>query len=126
MFRLDIQTAYTDSPAAGPKDPERVPTVQVLDDLAKEITTCWQSIGRHLGVSQRTIESISMSVQHIRPEHKAFEMLNAWRDQGESSSTHRRLAEALRHVHKDRLAEKYCEADKNEGRTQLSYALLDL
>ena len=105
-----------------------MPTVQVLDDLAKEITTCWESIGRHLGVGQPTIDCISMSLQHIRPEQKAFQMLNAWRDQGSlrSSSTHRRLAEALRHVHMDRLAEKYCESEKNEGRVQLSYALLDL
>ena len=109
---------YTDSPPAGQKDPDSVPTVQVLDDLAKEITDCWKSLGRQLGVDQKKIESISL--QGIKPDDKAFEMLKVWRDKGGRYATYGKLAEALKHVGMGRLAEKYCRPDKNKCHVTVS------
>ena len=89
------------------KDPNSVATVQVVNDLSRDIIPCWESLGTHLGVNQSTIDGIKFSLLCIEPGQKAFEVLKAWRDKG-SSSTYRELAKALRHVHKDGLAEKYC------------------
>ena len=110
---------YTDSPPADQKDPDcSVPTVKVLDDLAKEISSCWESLGRQLGVDQSKIESISH--QHIIPDNKAFEMLKVWRNKDGRHATYDKLAEALTHVGMGRLAEKYCRPDKNKCHVTVS------
>ena len=111
---------YTDSPPAGQKDPDSVPTIKKLDNLAKEIPTCWKSLGIQLGVDESKIDSISLSIQHIEPDHKAIEMLKEWRNKGGRYATYGKLAEALKHVGMGRLAEKYCRPDKNKCHVTVS------
>ena len=89
------------------------PTLEVLDDLAKEITTCWEALGRKLGVEEATIEGIRInSVQHPGPRMKAFEMLKGWRTKGDS--TYGKLVKTLKLMNMDCIAKKYCGADKGK------------
>lgn len=91
-----------------------VPTHQVLNDLAKEITECWESLGTQLAVDQAKLECIRQdNVQMASPDRKAFEMLKVWREK-DCSSTYRELENALKHEGKVLLAEKYCGAYKGK------------
>ena len=77
-----------------------------LDDLSRRITECWASLGRHLGVEEDVIESITANnVEYPSPEKKAFQMLKAWAKKGKAS-TIAKLAAALRRVNKVGLAEQ--------------------
>ena len=91
------------------KDLDSVPTVDDLRDLAKEITSIWYFLGIRLEVELATINGIRDNVKNLTPEMNAFQMLNAWRGKG-SSSTYRKLAKALELEDKGLLAEKYSGA----------------
>ena len=91
-----------------------VPSEQVLDNLSKEIIPIWESLGRQLHVEQSTIESITFSLQHTKPEEKAFQVLKAWRNMG-NSSTYERLADALRNLDQGRLVGKLSSWQKQEN-----------
>lgn len=80
----------------------------MLDDLAMHITGPWYSIGLKLGLSSARLDGIiANNVQYPRPAEKAFQMLKIWKDKG-SSATNAKLADALRKLNMDRLAEMYC------------------
>ena len=92
-------------------DPDSEPSEDVLNNLAKEIPYFWESLGRQLGVKQANIQCIcSNNVQFPNPEQKAFQMLMAWYDKGDS--TYSKLEKALTAEDKGRLVKKYCRADK--------------
>ena len=91
-----------------------VPSLQVLDKLSKEIIPFWESLGRHLHVEESTIESITFSLQHVAPEQKAFQLLKAWRNMG-NSSTYERLADALRNLDQGRIVGKLSSWQKQEN-----------
>ena len=91
------------------KDLDSVPTVDDLKDLAKELTSNWYFLGIRLGVELATINGIRDNVRNLTPEINAFQMLNAWRGKG-SSSTYRELEKALKRENLGLLAEKYCRA----------------
>ena len=81
-------------------------TTAELDDLSKEITTYWKTLGRHLGVGEYVLEGITVNnVQYPSPDEKATEMLKIWHNQGDS--TYRQLTAALRKVGKRRLAKRF-------------------
>ena len=85
--------------------------MKVLNDLSREVTDCWYSLGIQLGLKDTTVANIDgNNQQNLSPQHKAYKMLLTWRDRG--SATYGRLAEALKHVGKGGLADKYCAADK--------------
>ena len=87
------------------------PAMKVLNDLSREVTDCWYSLGIQLGVKETALANIDgNNPQHTSPQQKAFKMLVTWYDLG--SATYGELAEALKHVGKDRLAKEYCAADK--------------
>ena len=89
------------------------PTVEVLDDVAQEITACWERLGRKLGLEQGTIDDIlANNVQHPVPRMKAFEMLKTWYNKG--GSTYGELANALKHVGMGRVAETFCGTHKGK------------
>ena len=89
-------------------DPNSEPSFEVLDDLSKEITTVWDSVGRQLGLEEATIECIEENnVQHARPNRKAYEMIKSWKQKG-TSVTYKELGRVLKHLGNQILAEKYC------------------
>ena len=103
---------HSDPPPVKDIYPNSEPSIKDLDDLSKEITTVWESIGRHLGLEEAKIECIrENNVQCASPERKAFEVLNAWRQKG-TSVTYKELGRVLKHLGKTNLAQKYCEAGK--------------
>ena len=87
------------------RDPASKPTVEELDDLSKDISKCWTSLGLKLGVSSGKLEEIEENAQYHNPAKKAHNMLKAWHDKG-SASTYGKLADALRKVGKAGLAEE--------------------
>ena len=92
-------------------DPDSEPSEHALNNLAKEITYFWESLGRQLGVKEANIQCIrANNVQFPSPEDKAFQILMAWYDKGDS--TYRKLEEALTAEDKGRLVKKYCRAEK--------------
>ena len=106
-------TFNADSPPVKKRkiDPDSEPSEDVLNNLAKEITDFWESLGRQLGVKQANIQCIcSNNVQFPNPEQKAFQMLMAWYDMGDSN--YRTLEKALTAEDKGRLVKKYCRAHK--------------
>ena len=106
-------TFYADSPPVEERniDPDSEPSPAVLNNLSKEITGCWESLGRRLGVNEAKVQCIRAdNVQFPSPEQKAFEMLMAWYDN--CDPTYRKLEEALTAEDKRRLVKKYCRADK--------------
>ena len=94
------------------RDPESIPTVEELDDLSKDISKCWTSLGLKLGVSSGKLDEIEENVQYHNPVQKAYRMLRAWHDKG-SGSTYGKLADALRKVGKDGLAEELLRENSN-------------
>lgn len=79
-----------------------------LNNLSGEIVRNWQSLGRRLGVTEGTIDDITVdNVSFLTPKQKAFGVLRIWRDK-DSSSTYRQLAQALKDEGLGRLAEQYC------------------
>ena len=112
IIRLILTFFFTDSLPVTEIDPNSEPSFEVLGDLSKEITTVWESIGRHLELEEAKIECIrENNVQCASPEQKAFEVLNAWRQKG-TSVTYKELGRVLKHLGKTNLAQKYCEAGK--------------
>ena len=108
---MNTNIAITDPPLAkkskvDEKNPDNEPTVKVLDDLSKEITTCWKSLGRKLDVKECDIDCIVGNPRFPREDEKAMEMLKKWLNLG--SATYVKLAEALTEVDMGRLAKKYC------------------
>ena len=106
---MNTNAAVTDPPPAkkskvGAKYPDNEPTVKLLDDLSKEITECWKSLGRKLDVEERDIDCIVGDPRNPRDDEKAMQMLKTWLAQG--SATYEKLAEALTEVGKGRLAKK--------------------
>ena len=93
-------------------DDSSIPTIKVLEDLSKDICTCWETLGRMLGLSEQ--EMVDIYVGHLQfpsPQSKAFQMLMVWHRQG-SHSTYGKLAQALSDIDKSHLAEKYYEKGK--------------
>ena len=91
-------------------DPDSEPSEDVLNNLAKEITHFWESLGKRLGVKRAKIQCIRVdNGQFPSPEQKAFQMLMAWHDKGDA--TYRILEEALTAEDKGSLVKKYCRAD---------------
>lgn len=93
-----------------------VPSPELLDDLSKEISGCWKSVGTQLHVPQATLKSIDANnTQWPCPPQKAFEMLTAWRDEGRTN-LFGELDNALNHVHLGSLAQKYCGTLEGTGK----------
>ena len=87
-------------------DPNSVPTPLVLNNLAKVIPDCWESLGLKLGVSAAKLRGIDVNNRKFAGEEKkAFEMLMIWFDKG-CVSTYGKLAEALTKEEKEGLAEE--------------------
>ena len=86
------------------------PSLQVLNNLAKEITGCWYVLGVELGVDGANLDNIRHDITHLSPREKAFAMLQKWYDQG-TSSDYAKLAQALVSEDKRYLAEKYCHGN---------------
>ena len=108
-----VFTFYTDSPPVEERniDPDSEPSENALNNLSKEIPYSWESLGRRLGVKETKIRCIRAdNVQFPSPEDKAFQMLMAWYDMGDSN--YRTLEKALTAEDKGRLVKKYCRADK--------------
>ena len=108
-----VFTFYTDSPPVEERniDPDSEPSENALNNLAKEIPYSWESLGRRLGVKETKIRCIRAdNVQFPSPEDKAFQMLMAWYDMGDSN--YRTLEKALTAEDKGRLVKKYCRAHK--------------
>ena len=88
--------------------------MKVLNDLSREATDCWEDLGIVLGLKKTKIDIIDgNNSQYTSPQQKTLEMLVAWRDLG--SRTYGQLAEALKHVGKGRLAEKYCSVADSDS-----------
>ena len=88
------------------RDTASIPTADELNDLSKDISQCWDSLGLKLGVSSAKLDEIEGNyIQYPNPAKKAYHMLRAWHDKG-SGSTYGKLADALRKVDKAGLAEE--------------------
>lgn len=63
--------------------------------LSEEIIECGENLGRKLNVEESMIEEIlTNNMKYSSPHKKTFQVLNAWRYVGHSS-TYRKLARAL-------------------------------
>ena len=83
------------------------PTFEELDDLSRQITGFWASLGRKLGVREEELDCIlANNTQFVSPPSKAYQMLKAWKNQGKSA-TCEQLARSLRALSKGRLAEHF-------------------
>ena len=88
------------------RHPESVPNADELNDLSKYISQSWYSLGLKLELSSAKLDEIEgNNAQYPNPAQKAYRMLRAWHDKG-SASTYVKLADALRKVGKDGLAEE--------------------
>ena len=95
------------------RDPESMSTAEELDDLSKDVSKIWKSLGLKLGVSSGELDDIEENyAQYPNPAKKAYQMLNVWCDKG-SGSTYGKLADALRKVGKDGLAEDLLRENSN-------------
>ena len=84
------------------------PSEEVLENLSQDIVSFWKSLGRKLKVPNAKLEEIQGdNVQYPGIKEKAFQMLSAWVDQGETA-TFGHLSEALKTLAKKKLADKYC------------------
>ncbi|KAL9968680.1 hypothetical protein ACROYT_G020798 [Oculina patagonica] len=84
------------------------PSEEILEDLSQDIIPFWKQLGRKLKVPNAKLEEIQNdNVQYSAVKEKAFQMLMAWIDQGEST-TFSELSRALQALRKNRLAQKYC------------------
>ena len=87
-------------------NPNSVPSPLVLNNLAKVIPDCWESLGLKLGVSMAKLRGIDVNNRKFAcEEKKAFEMLEIWFRKG-YASTYRKLADALIKEEKEGLAEE--------------------
>ena len=76
--------------------------------MAGDVTDCWRPLGRQLDVEEGRIDGILRNTLYSEIKEKAFQVLNAWRDQGRSS-TFQSLANALKALGKYALVEKHCK-----------------
>ena len=97
---------------------------EVLDDdlerLSKKLAGNWKALTKRLGFDQDDVERFDRNENKV--EDKSYGMLCAWKRREASSATFKVLYEALCHVGRNDLAEKYCirkptekEASKSEG-----------
>ena len=76
--------------------------------MSQDIIPFWKRLGRKLKVPNAKLDEIQCdNIQYPRVKEKAYQMLMAWTDQGESA-TLSELSRALQALGNKRLAQKYC------------------
>jgi len=80
-------------------------TLPELEEISRDVGEEWERLGIYLHVSDHTTEEIKHRNEEISVH--AFRCLWAWYEGGENVSR-RTLAEALRRIHKGRLAARIC------------------
>ena len=97
---------------------------EVLDDdlerLSKKLGGKWKALTKRLGFDQDDVEAFDINENKV--EDKSYGMLCEWKRRKAPSATFKVLYEALCHVGRNDLAEKYCirnptekEDSKSEG-----------
>jgi len=80
-------------------------TLPELEEISRDVGEEWERLGIYLHVSDHATEEIKHRNEEISVH--AFRCLWAWYEGGENVSR-RTLAEALRRIHKGRLAARIC------------------
>ncbi|XP_044183523.1 uncharacterized protein LOC114977245 isoform X2 [Acropora millepora] len=85
------------------------PTDEVLEDLSRDITSFWKSLGHKLKVPNTKIDEIQAdNVQYPSVTEKAFQMLMAWKELRSDAATITELSRALKALGKNRTEKEHC------------------
>ena len=85
---------------------EGSPTDDVLENLSKELSNDWRTLGRRLTFHEAELQEFDSS--HGQISEKAYAMLLAWKRKGGSDATYSVLSQALCDVKRKDLAQKFC------------------
>ena len=89
------------------------PTRDEIEQLGSDIASDWMKLGRRLGVSDPTLQTID-EAQYKLPE-KGYQMLKLWKENNGADATYQALRDALQHklvLRKD-LVETICYINGN-------------
>ena len=117
LILLIPQTSYNQLPGfTGQEDKslfsivlvkEGNPSVEELQELARNISDKWKDLGRKLNFEDD--ELTEFDEDHKKLRQKAYAMLMAWQRNGGKEATYEVLNEALCKVGRRDVAEKFCQ-----------------
>ena len=91
---------------------EFFPDNEKLDILSSKCSGFYKHLGRRLGVANDTIEEISRDhINYKTDREKCFQVFQEWRESESSPFTYGQLEKALRSLHKNALANRYCTGE---------------